>query len=192
MDFSMPVWSSAKARGVLLAALLLGSVPAWAEFNVSELHPRLSADTLTLDGDLELGLSNKVEEALSKGIELPLILEIRLYRKREWLWDRRVAEWSLRRSLRFHALSGQYLVSADTEESFSSLNGALRYLGHIGDLQLKLPADEKLVAGEYTAELRVHLDIEALPPPLRPVAYTNLSWHLNSGWSAWNVAQPTD
>ena len=67
------------------------------------------------------------------------------------------------------------------------LADALKYLGALNELKLTLP--EAPPAGDYSVDLRVGLDIEALPTPLRPVAYTSLSWRLNSGWTTWGVAR---
>ena len=33
----------------------------------------------------------------------------------------------------------------------------------------------------------VELDVEALPPPLRPIAYTSGAWRLNSDWHKWDI-----
>ena len=41
---------------------------------------------------------------------------------------------------------------------------------------------------EYTLAIRAKLDIEALPAPLRPVAYVSPSWRMSSGWYEWNLA----
>ncbi len=164
---------------------------AHAEFKVADIQPRLSAGALVLNGNLDLALTQKTEEALSKGIELPLIFELRLARKRTLLWDQRLASWSVRRTLQYHALSGQYLVGAGASyDSFLSLTEALKFLGSLNELRLPLPETmtSPVLEDEYSAQLRVHLDIEALPAPLRPVAYTTPSWHLNSGWTSWNVA----
>ena len=47
---------------------------------------------------------------------------IRLYRRRWFLWDQRFATWSLRHSLQYRALSGQYLIGlGDNRDSFLSL-----------------------------------------------------------------------
>ena len=52
------------------------------------------------------------------------------------------------------------------------------------------PIPDALAAqGEYLVRMRAHLDIETLPAPLRPVAYTSPSWHLNSGWTTWTITQ---
>ena len=94
--------------------------------------------------------------------------------------------------MRYHALSGQYLVSGPYDdspqvESFTSLQQALKHIGAIEELSL--PINQPLAVGDrrYLIELRASLDIERLPAALRPVAYTSPSWHLNSGWTTWKV-----
>ena len=222
---------------LLFAALTMAiaASPASAEFKVADVTPKLDAASLSLAGSLELGFTPKVEEALSKGIPIEVIVDMRLYRQRAFLWDENVAEWTLRRQIRYHALSGQYLISdvpecpnetaalspapssevqslqgtqkaqvgarsagagcavdtggpgsSEIRESLTSLSEALKQLGSLNEL--KLPLEQTLPPEEaYSLELRVNLDIEALPAPLRPVAYTSLAWHLNSGWTTWKV-----
>ena len=51
-------------------------------------------------------------------------------------------------------------------------------------------ARERLSAGaDYAARIRARLDIEALPSPLRPIAYLSPKWRLDSGWFEWRVAR---
>lgn len=182
----MPAFVKA-SLGLVALALLASAAPA--DFKVAEVQPRLSGSSLTLAGSLDLGLTPKVEEALAKGIQLDVVIDLRLLRKRWWMWDQRAGNWSLRRSIRYHALSGQYLVNAtgpESSDSYLSLQEALQALGSLNELRLALPRDP--AEGDYVLDVRASLDIEALPAPLRPVAYTSLSWHLNSGWSTWKVA----
>lgn len=177
-----------------LLGALLGTDAAYAAegFRVTSVQPRL-ANGLLLSGNLELSLPPKVEEALNTGIPLEFIVDVRLYRRRALLWDRRVQGWELRRELRFHALSGQYLVSGEptlpqNRESFDSLSEALAQAGALDKVNLPL-AEPASAAAEYRIGVRVRLDIEALPQLLRPVAYTSRAWDLNSGWTTWQVSQ---
>ena len=70
---------------------------------------------------------------------------------------------------------------------FSGVDCASNWTATLNAVALKLeePAAPDAV---HSVDLRVSLDIEALPTPLRPVAYTSFTWHLNSGWSTWKVA----
>jgi len=173
-----------------LALALLGE--AAADFKIADIQPKISEQSLTFSGNLDLGLSPKVEEALAKGIPLEVVIDVRLYHQRRYLWDKKIASWTLRRRIQYHALSGQYLISegegeTETRESLLTQQEALKQLGSLSDLKLALT--ETLSEGDYSADIRVSLDIEALPTPLRPVAYTSFAWHLNSGWTSWKVAR---
>jgi hypothetical protein len=188
----MPLSANAR-RAAATGALLLLVAGAGADFKAIEVQPKLTGNTLEFSGQLELVLTPKVEEALAKGIPLEILLEVRLYRERPWWWNEKLGDWKLKREIRYHALSGQYLVTlsqAKTEipESHTSLTEALRALGSLNEMRFVLEAPPD-AADVHVARLRASLDIEALPAPLRPVAYTSLAWHLNSGWGRWKVAQ---
>lgn len=167
--------------------------PALADFNVHQVQTQMSAHAVEVSARLDLALSSKAEAALGKGIPLSVVINIALLEHRSILWDRTIATWDLHRSLRFHALSDEYLVGGagmgpDSYENFSSLSDALNYLGKIVDLHL--PFDGSNLAGgdlDYRVRMRVYLDIGSLPFPMRPVAYASPSWHLNSGWTTWSV-----
>lgn len=171
--------------------LALASASSAAAFEISKIDANLSKQTLTVSGEIDLSLNNKVEEAVSKGIPLDVELELRLYRERPIIWAQHVATWVIRRQIRYHALSGQYLVTylhpkPKQLENYTTLQQALRQMGSLNALDLKLP-DPAEHGSRYKLESRVTLDVESLPPPLRPVAYTSLAWHLNSGWTTWTV-----
>jgi hypothetical protein len=184
----------AKIKWRLWAAAVLalaGPGNARADFKVTELQPRFAEQSLVLTGNLELGLNAKVEEALAKGIPLEVVIDVNLYRERRFLWDRKLASWTLHRRIQYHALSGQYLVNilppeAESGDSLLTLPEALKQLGALNGVALKLK-EPTAPDATHAVDVRVSLDIEALPTPLRPVAYTSFTWHLNSGWSTWKV-----
>ncbi len=191
MGFSMRACRSVK---LVLAALLTVYAP-WsaADFRVAEISAQSAKTALNVSGVLELALSPKVEEALNKGIPLRINVELRLYRRVPMLWDQHVQTWVLHRGISYHALSRQYLVNghrADPKvmESFTSLPTASANMGMLDDVQLPLSVTLD-AEHRYYLQVRASLDLEALPASLRPVAYTSLSWRLNSGWTEWNVQQ---
>lgn len=182
--------ANAWACAVLALGALTASADGLAEsLKVIAVQPRITGDRLALTGTLEIGLTPKVEEALNNGIPLEFVFEARVHRRRALLWDDTVRSWSWRRELRFHALSGQYLLTAgaEPERSRQSFQTLMEALAQAGTLAEDLPLATALSEGNYRVAVRVHLDIEALPPVLRPVAYTSRAWDLNSGWTMWKA-----
>lgn len=183
-----------RAAVCLIVVAMCGATPALAlasGFKVSSVQPRASGQTLHLSGNIDLTLTPEVEEAIGNGIPIEIAMDFRLYRDRALMWDERVASWTLRRELRYHALTGQYLINAGpggpvARESFTSLNEAIAQTGSLTDVALPL-AVPLLSGAEYYLNVRVWLDIEALPTLLRPLAYTSRAWDLNSGWTRWKA-----
>lgn len=176
-----------KKTSVLLACL--APLTVLAAFEVQSAKPEFRDGKLYLTADMDLALNERVEEALGKGIPLHVLIEVRLKRPRPLLWDEKVAEWAMVRKISYHALSSQYLVSTvgqSTVESFTSLGQALRHTGSM--IEHEFPMNHFPGKGEnYLLEVRTSLSIEALPAPLRPVAYTSMDWRLNSGWTKWDA-----
>ncbi len=180
------------ARALALVALTLAEPSMGEGLKISGVQARLGSERLLLRGNIDVALTPKVEEALNNGIPLDFVLEVRLHRRRALIWDETTRSWSARRELRYHALSGQYLVTRSgatptpTRASFQSLAEALTAAGVLDEsLALEPPLAD--TGGDYRVGVRVHLDIEALPPVLRPAAYTSRAWDLNSGWTMWNT-----
>ncbi|HXH04501.1 MAG TPA: DUF4390 domain-containing protein [Candidatus Competibacteraceae bacterium] len=172
----------------LLLLLVLAAGMVWARgFLVQRVSTHLEQGVYRLDADIEYGLSEANLEAMRNGVPITVELEMEVRRRRDWLWD--VTEASLRQRYRleYHALSGQYLVSnlnSGERKGFPTLGTATDYLGRIRDFPL---LDSSLLepGGQYYGRLRVSLDIEALPAPLRPVAYFSADWRLASDWYRW-------
>ena len=175
----------------LLACVVFAIITrgAWADFVVREVDARFVDDALTITTALDMNLSARSEEALNKGIPLDVVIDLALLEDRRLLWDRVVTDRTLHRRIQFHALSGQYLVSsadvdADEFARFPTAQAALTYAGALNELDIRLPKKKDINPSlRYWLKLRVQLDIEALPSPLRPLAYVTPAWHHNTGWS---------
>lgn len=175
---------------VLLACAIFALVVrgAWADFVVRDVDARFVDDALLITTTLDMSLSTRSEEALSKGVPLDVLIDLALVEHRRFLWDRVVTDRTLHRRIQYHALSGQYLVSsadigADEFARFSTAQAALTYAGTLNELEIHLPKKKDIDPNlHYWLKLRVQLDIETLPSPLRPLAYVTPSWHHNTGW----------
>lgn len=172
----------------LLAGFSAG--PAFGqEFTVREAHTELVNEVYQLDAWIDIQLGEEVVDALQSGVPITIEVDIEVYRPRQYLWNERIASLRQRYRLEYHALSERYLVTnlnTRAQQSYPSRAAAIAAVGVINDLPV---LDRKLLAeGEgYMARLRARLDIEALPAPLRVLAYLSPSWRASSTWYAWEL-----
>ena len=169
--------------GVILALLLLPVVGHAAGIDIEKASATLQGGTYRLDADIRYRLSDEVLEALNNGIALTFRITIKVDQQRKILWDTSIAEKIVHYHLKYHALSGQYLLTSSEGEqrSYLSLTNTLRGLGQIRALAL---LDKKHVEApqDTTVKIKAELDTNALPAPLRPVAWLSRQWKLNSDW----------
>lgn len=167
---------------LILLALLLGGA-AHAQFVVDRVETRRTEQGFRVDVHLELGLTDAAEQALAHGVPLIVVHEIALTRDR-WLWDSVQQRSSERHRLRYHALSGRYVVDSDSTvlDTFRTVNDALEYMSSAS--AVFEPPDE--ITG-YAIAVRSRIDINALPAPLRPTALFSPQWQLSSDWTQWPV-----
>lgn len=173
---------------IVLLAGLLSAATAWASgFEVLSAATRLENGVYRLNARIEYRFSTVALDALQNGVPLTVALDMEVRRRRSWVWDETVYALTQRFQLEYHELSQQYLVSnlnSGERRAFPTRTAALGFMGRIQNFPL---LDRSLLAeGErYEGALRVQLDIEALPAPLRLLAYLSDNWRLTSEWRTW-------
>lgn len=142
------------------------------------------------DADFEIALNPKLERALEKGIVLYFVTELNLMKFR-WLWlDERVAQSRVREGLSYYALTRQYRLSRGTlSQNFNTLKEALQALSRVRDRPL-IASSELKPDVEYTVELRMRLDISALPKPFQVETLGSREWDLSTGTLRWSTRLP--
>jgi len=176
---------------LLLALLLLPApglpAPAVPGFYVRYAETELREEVYYLSAEAELHLTAAVIEALESGVVLPIELEIEVLRPRGWMWDETVYSLRQRYRVKFHALTGQYLVTnlnSRVQNAYRLRRAALEAVGSIDDLPM-LDRTALQVGQRYEARLRARLAVEDLPSPLRVWAYISSDWDLVSDWYRW-------
>ena len=135
-----------------------------------------------LNADLDYVLSDKVIDALQHGVSLNFVITISIYQKRQWLWDKPIADKYLHYQLDYHPLSERYLVintTSGSSEDFFSLQAALRYLGTIR-AQTIIATTQLQDEQDYYLLFHAKLDVESLPGPLQPLVLFSTDWHMSS------------
>lgn len=174
----------------LLGILLL--VPlARADFTIRSVETRLQNQVYLLNANIDYRFSEVTLEALQNGVPLIVLLDIEVEQQRNWWLNKSVAELQQGYLLLYHALSEKYIVNnlnSGAQENYDSLRSAIAALGRIKDLPI---IDAQLVdrSNRYIVSLHTHLDLEALPAPMRPLAYISSQWRLESDWYTWPLQQ---
>lgn len=176
-----------------LAGLWAGAVQAASYAEITDAHAEVREGTVYLDVRMAVTLDQEMIDAMRNAIPIHLILSARIEEPRDWLYPRAVVSDDRRYRLEYHALSKTWLLTDDLEHearSFSTLSGALRSLERIRAWPV---ANAKRLIGfeRLVGRVRLSLDIDKLPLPLRFPALFDARWALNSAWYLWPVPRVT-
>ena len=130
-----------------------------------------------------------MSEALENGVPLTFETHVQMRRASAWIWESDVVEHRLRTVLRYRPLSGLYELRnlrGDERLAFATRDAALRALGKIVAMPI-VRRDELDLDDEYVVRVGVRLDIEALPLPMRPMAYLKRDWSIASEPWEWRL-----
>ena len=158
---------------------------------INATHIYLENSTYYLNASYEFELSEEAYKALRHGISFEIHAHFQLRLKRTWLWDKTISEKKLIYKLEHKPLTENFLtinLLTGLRHSHDNLDAALNYIKNISKMAL---FDEDLLIGNktYIARIRAYLDIESLPPPMRPQAYFSPNWDLSSEWYEWELGR---
>ncbi len=142
----------------------------------------MGGDALLLNATFEFELPQALEDAAQKGIALYFNIEFELFRKRWYWFDRKVASSTLTYRLSYSPLTRQYrLARGGLSQSFESLDEALALLKSVRNWKV---AEKSVLSprDEYSAKVRMRLDVTQLPKPFQVNAITSREWTLTSDW----------
>lgn len=174
--------------------LLLNNLAIAGDIFVHHVSSTLVNEIYLVDADLSYEFSDDALEAIASGITLFIHVDIKIQRKRRFLWDPKVLEFQQRYQIERHALSNSYILTNLTtsdRQIFSSIDAVVEALGDIHALPIAESASLD-ARYDYRAKLRARLDIRSLPSPLRPIAYISPAWRMSSKWYNWNLATADD
>jgi hypothetical protein len=153
-------------------------------FKVTEVRTEKGDEAYLLDARMDISLSSGPREALENGVPLVFEFQIQTLEKHVWFWDTVVAEYKQARQVQLHALSRSYLVkdlSTGAQRSYTKLAEALNAAGFVHNFPV-LDYGQMQDGQSYSVRLRGSLDIEALPTPVRLLAYVSSAWDMDSEW----------
>lgn len=180
----------------LAAAVALGRFDGAAaqddesgHFEILETELTLRDGTYFLDAVAELELSAEAKNALVSGLPLSISYRLEFLNRLRLWWD--IEQFTVRQrfQIEYHALTERYIVTnVDTgmRRPFGNLQAALQYAGRIERLRA---VDQDALDDDlrYDVRLRVVLDTERLPGPLRLIAFWRRDWSIASEWKTWRL-----
>lgn len=174
----------------LLLAAWLGSAQASDKSAVRQAEIEATPQGYVLNADVGVVLNPTLEDALSKGINLPFLLEFELTRPRNWWFDEDIAEATRKQRIYYHLLLRRYVVeSGYTTRTTATLGEALSLLGRVDDWQVAERGALK-TGRRYDGRVRFRLDTAELPKPLSIGAVTSDRWELATPWYEWSFEAP--
>jgi Domain of unknown function (DUF4390) len=185
------------SRGTLLAAFCALMLITWSSsladalggvLEVRSAYVNINKGVFLLHARVEYPLSESIRSALKDGVTLTFDLDARVDRERHFWFDSNIVDLTLRRELTYHAVSDRYVVR-DTrsrdQESFSTLDEALGYLGKIDAWPILV--EPQLDGGSYTISVRAGMRRGHLPASLRAILFWTDDWVRVSEWYTWSL-----
>lgn len=177
----------------IIAAILLACLPAVLladDVKFQRIALTLSEEGLILlDAEIAYDLNDTVSEALENGVPLTFETHVQMRHAKAWIWEKDIIDHRLRTVLRYRPLSGLYELrnlQGNDSLSFATRTAALRALGRVVAMPI-IERDKLDLDREYLVRVEVKLDIEALPLPMRPMAYLKSDWSISSESWEWRL-----
>lgn len=179
--------------GILVAiwSVINNSVIA-AEFSSNIVHASLNLrqQHYVLNADVDFNLSPVAIQAVNSSIILTWQVQFELQKRHKW-WSQTILTRLYNYQIRYHALLNSYSVNNQTTtrlQRFSSLANAIKELARIRNLTV-FPANLLQQDENYIGRIKLDLQRENLPVPLRALSYFKTQWDLSSEWYVWDLTQ---
>ena len=173
------------------AASIVLAEPALADSVIQIKTAELEAhdEFYSLDANVDMRLDKDIEEAVNKGVPLNFVVEFQIVSPRQYWFDDEVVTTTQNITLRFYALTRQYLVNRGKhQQSFESLGEALSDLAEI--TEWKVAEKSLLEKGEaYNAALLIRLDQSKLPKAIQVDAIGSEKWNVSSEKFEWALKE---
>ena len=178
---------SACLCGVLLWLLPFSGYADEFAAEVKQAKITLQSNSYVLSADIVYQLSEKAKEALQNGVLLFWNIQVKMLQHRNVLWDKTLVDTAIRYRIQYHALLNMYRVRNEGNGevyNFSTLSAALDLMSAVRNFHV-IEKAELAPEKQYLCAVKVNFDREALPLPLRPIAYIDPQWYLSSDWTLW-------
>lgn len=184
-------WSAPLSRWrsiVLALAIAVFIPPALAEgIAVSSAAIEPADDGWNLEAAFDVQFSQRLEEAVNRGVPLYFVIEFELSRPRWYWFDEKPVELSQTYRISYTPLLRQYrLTIGNVYQNFTRFEEVTRVLSRLRGWHV---ADKGALKKDqvYQAAVRMRLDTAQLPKPFQLNAIASRDWTLASDWHRWTI-----
>ena len=170
----------------LFAALF--SAGAFAEgIDVRSASIEPAEDGWNLEAAFDVQFSQRLEEAVNRGVPLYFVVEFELSRPRWYWFDEKPVQLSQTYKISYTPLLRQYRLTIGTVyQNFTRFEEVTRVLSRLRGWHI---ADKGALKKDqvYQAAVRMRLDTAQLPKPFQLNAIASRDWTLASDWHRWTI-----
>lgn len=174
---------------LLLLLLLPSQALAQQEIAVNSASTRLDGNVYFLSAVFDINLPYHITAAFEQGFELPLVMEVEVFKHRTFWLDDDVVTIRQQYQLQHHAMLDSVSVlnvNAGSRLYYSTLKQALSRLTFVLDYPL-LDNNALKPAESYNARIHFGIDMAELPVPLKSSSFWKNNWNIMSDWYEWNI-----
>ena len=180
-----------RARLRAFAFALMAAVfapPALAEgIAVTSATIEPADDGWNLEAAFDMQFSQRLEEAVNRGVPLYFVIEFELSRPRWYWFDEKPVQLSQTYKISYTPLLRQYrLTIGSVYQNFTRFEEVTRVLSRLRGWHV---ADKGALKKDqvYQAAVRMRLDTAQLPKPFQVNAIASRDWTLASEWHRWTL-----
>jgi Domain of unknown function (DUF4390) len=178
---------------MLLGGLLAASTARADEPGITVLTAGAArvGEQYLLNARIEYRLGEATLKALQNGVPITFEVQADLAAQRDWWPDERVSRLRQDIVLTYEPLSRTYVVTdpvRNTRQTFTTRYAALQALGSVSDVPL-VPVNDLAAGTNYDVIVRVTLDRQRLPGPLRLLSLLDTELRLVSDDYRWTLAR---
>lgn len=177
------------ARFLLLALALAALAPAARAEGIAVTNATIEQadDAWSLDAEFDVQFSQRLEEAVNRGVPLYFIVEFELSKPRWYWFDDKPVRLSQTYRISYTPLLRQYRLSVGSVyQNFTRFEEVTRVLSRLRGWHV---ADKGALKKDqvYQASVRMRLDTAQLPKPFQLNAISSRDWTLDSDWHRWTI-----
>jgi hypothetical protein len=141
-----------------------------------------------IDAEFDIQFSQRLEEAVNRGVPLYFVLDFEMSRPRWYWFDEKPVRFSQTYKISYTPLLRQYRLSVgNVYQNFTSFEEVTRVLSRLRGVAI---ADHNAIKKDsaYQARVRLRLDTAQLPKPFQLNAIASRDWSLSSDWQSWSLS----